>query len=111
MQSNSMGKVFSPKNIRRYLVGGGLLYCVANTIGESCFLISYLEKNSGTHVGEFVICSGPSMSPTIRDGDLVIAERLCRYLILIARSANISNLSLQRTKFATRGHCWVLKSS
>ncbi|CAJ0942857.1 unnamed protein product, partial [Mesorhabditis belari] len=62
MQTNSIGKIFSPRNIKRYLVGGGLLYCVANTIG--------------THIGEFVICSGPSMYPTIHDGDLVIAERL-----------------------------------
>lgn len=30
----------------------------------------------GQHVGELVICSGPSMHPTVHDGDLVIAERL-----------------------------------
>eukprot|EP00080_Pristionchus_pacificus_P016438 PDM76458.1 gbf-1 [Pristionchus pacificus] len=37
-------------------------YCVASTISN--------------HLGELVICSGPSMHPTIEDGDLVIAERL-----------------------------------
>ncbi|MCP9258631.1 Signal peptidase I [Dirofilaria immitis] len=37
----------------------------------------------GRHVGELVICSGPSMHPTIQDGDLIFAERL---------SVSLSNL-------------------
>ncbi|MFH4982705.1 hypothetical protein AB6A40_009414 [Gnathostoma spinigerum] len=30
----------------------------------------------GQYIGEIVVCSGPSMTPTIIDGDIVIAERM-----------------------------------
>ncbi|KAJ1370137.1 hypothetical protein KIN20_031799 [Parelaphostrongylus tenuis] len=58
----SLSRFFTRKSITRYLTGAGVFYCVAHTIA--------------THVGELVICSGPSMHPTIHDGDLVLAERL-----------------------------------
>ncbi|CAI4230552.1 unnamed protein product [Auanema sp. JU1783] len=53
--------VFHKKLLWQYLKGAGIFACVAHTISA--------------HVGELVICSGPSMQPTILDGDLVLAER------------------------------------
>lgn len=55
-------RLFTKRNMVRYFTGAGVFYCVAHTISR--------------HVGELVICSGPSMHPTIHDGDLVLAERL-----------------------------------
>ncbi|PAV79156.1 hypothetical protein WR25_16602 [Diploscapter pachys] len=48
--------------IWKYSKWSALFYCVAHTISR--------------HIGELVICSGPSMYPTVHDGDLVLAERL-----------------------------------
>ena len=59
MQANQM---FRKGSFFRFATGAGVFYCVAHTIAR--------------HVGELVICSGPSMLPTIHDGDLVLAERL-----------------------------------
>ncbi|EFO21483.1 signal peptidase I [Loa loa] len=53
----------------RFIRNFGYFYCASYTVGR--------------HIGELVICSGPSMHPTIQDGDLVIAERL---------SVNLRNL-------------------
>ncbi|GMR39827.1 hypothetical protein PMAYCL1PPCAC_10022, partial [Pristionchus mayeri] len=50
------------RRVRKYSAIGGLSYCVAHTVAN--------------YLGELVICTGPSMHPTIEDGDLVIAERL-----------------------------------
>uniref|UniRef100_A0A158P6M8 SEC7 domain-containing protein n=1 Tax=Angiostrongylus cantonensis TaxID=6313 RepID=A0A158P6M8_ANGCA len=58
----SLSRFFTRKNVARYFAGAGVIYCVAHTIAA--------------HVGELVICSGPSMQPTIHNGDLVLAERL-----------------------------------
>ncbi|KAL6725187.1 hypothetical protein Aduo_007258 [Ancylostoma duodenale] len=55
-------RIFPKKSFFRYATGAGVFYCVAHTIAR--------------HIGELVICSGPSMLPTIQDGDLVLAERL-----------------------------------
>ncbi|VDL76122.1 unnamed protein product [Nippostrongylus brasiliensis] len=55
-------RLFTRKKVFRYFTGAGVFYCVAHTIAR--------------HIGELVICSGPSMHPTIRDGDLVLAERM-----------------------------------
>lgn len=55
----------------------GLLYCTTYVVFYilfnmmSCF--SYVVVN---HIGELIICKGNSMLPTLRDGDLIIAERL-----------------------------------
>ncbi|CAI5445757.1 unnamed protein product [Caenorhabditis angaria] len=49
------------KLLWRYTKGAAAFYCVAHCISQ--------------YVGELVICSGPSMYPTIQDGDLVLAER------------------------------------
>ncbi|PAV60440.1 hypothetical protein WR25_10577 [Diploscapter pachys] len=48
--------------IWKYSKWSALFYCVAHTVSR--------------HIGELVICSGPSMYPTVHDGDLVLAERL-----------------------------------
>ncbi|VBB28395.1 unnamed protein product [Acanthocheilonema viteae] len=47
----------------------------------------------GRHVGELVICSGPSMHPTIQDGDLVIAERLSVHLRNLRRGDIVGALA------------------
>uniref|UniRef100_A0A0N5ASG6 Mitochondrial inner membrane protease subunit n=1 Tax=Syphacia muris TaxID=451379 RepID=A0A0N5ASG6_9BILA len=47
----------------------------------------------GKHVGELVYCSGPSMYPTIQDGDLVIAERMSVKLGNIRRGDIVGSLS------------------
>ncbi|KAK5966905.1 hypothetical protein GCK32_008389 [Trichostrongylus colubriformis] len=57
-----VNRILGKKTVWRYFTGAGVFYCVAHTIAR--------------HVGELVICSGPSMHPTIHDGDLVLAERL-----------------------------------
>ncbi|PIO65383.1 signal peptidase I [Teladorsagia circumcincta] len=57
-----VNRILGKRPILRYFAGAGVFYCVAHTIAR--------------HVGELVICSGPSMHPTIHDGDLVLAERL-----------------------------------
>nr|CDJ96066.1 Peptidase S24 S26A S26B domain containing protein [Haemonchus contortus] len=57
-----VNRIFGKNKVLRYFAGAGVFYCVAHTIAR--------------HVGELVICSGPSMHPTIHDGDLVLAERL-----------------------------------
>ncbi|KAK6011240.1 peptidase S24-like protein, partial [Ostertagia ostertagi] len=57
-----VNRIFGKRAVFRYFAGAGVFYCVAHTIAR--------------HVGELVICSGPSMHPTIHDGDLVLAERL-----------------------------------
>ncbi|ETN68202.1 signal peptidase I [Necator americanus] len=58
----SFNRIFKKRSVFRYFTGAGVFYCVAHTIVR--------------HIGELVICSGPSMFPTIYDGDLVLAERL-----------------------------------
>lgn len=47
----------------------GYFYCASYAVGR--------------HVGELVICSGPSMHPTIQDGDLVgtIPEQIINRLL------------------------------
>ncbi|CAP32044.1 Protein CBR-IMMP-1 [Caenorhabditis briggsae] len=50
------------KFLRRFTTGTVALYCVGHTISK--------------HVGELLICSGPSMHPTCQDGELILAERL-----------------------------------
>uniref|UniRef100_A0A0M3K5K3 Mitochondrial inner membrane protease subunit n=1 Tax=Anisakis simplex TaxID=6269 RepID=A0A0M3K5K3_ANISI len=47
----------------------------------------------GKHVGELVVCTGPSMHPTIRDGDLVLAERLSVLFRTIRRGDIVGVLS------------------
>uniref|UniRef100_A0A1I7SZ74 Mitochondrial inner membrane protease subunit n=1 Tax=Caenorhabditis tropicalis TaxID=1561998 RepID=A0A1I7SZ74_9PELO len=49
------------RRLWKFTKGTAMFYCVAH-----CF---------SRHVGELVICSGPSMHPTIQDGDIVLAER------------------------------------
>uniref|UniRef100_A0A8R1DNA4 Peptidase S26 domain-containing protein n=1 Tax=Caenorhabditis japonica TaxID=281687 RepID=A0A8R1DNA4_CAEJA len=56
-----MNKPKGVKLVWRYTKGAAVFYCVAHCISR--------------FVGELVICSGPSMYPTIHDGDLVLAER------------------------------------
>ncbi|GMT18527.1 hypothetical protein PFISCL1PPCAC_9824, partial [Pristionchus fissidentatus] len=62
MATGAWSKYATWRFARKFVTGTALFYCVGNTIGS--------------HLGELVICSGPSMHPTIQDGDLVIAERL-----------------------------------
>ncbi|CAJ0566749.1 unnamed protein product, partial [Mesorhabditis spiculigera] len=50
------------RNCGKSLAIGGLGYCVLNSIANA--------------LGEFVICSGPSMLPTIQEGDVLVGERL-----------------------------------
>lgn len=65
----SAGKRFFSKTLLwKYTKGVGIFACIAHTISA--------------HVGELVICSGPSMHPTIHDGDLVLAERLSMIRII-----------------------------
>ncbi|CAB03913.3 Peptidase S26 domain-containing protein [Caenorhabditis elegans] len=49
------------KLLWRFTKGTAAFYCVGHCISK--------------YIGEMVICSGPSMHPTIHDGDLVLAER------------------------------------
>ena len=61
--------IFNKALFWKYTKGVGLFACVAHTISA--------------HIGELVICSGPSMHPTIHDGDLVLAERLSKFYFIL----------------------------
>ncbi|CAL2036627.1 hypothetical protein CAEBREN_05263 [Caenorhabditis brenneri] len=45
----------------KFTKGTAMFYCVAHCVSR--------------FVGELVICSGPSMHPTVQDGEIVLAER------------------------------------
>uniref|UniRef100_A0A915PKG1 Peptidase S26 domain-containing protein n=1 Tax=Setaria digitata TaxID=48799 RepID=A0A915PKG1_9BILA len=64
----------------------GYFYCASYAVGR--------------HIGELVVCSGPSMHPTIQDGDLVssvphqvIAERLSVLLQNLRRGDIVGTLA------------------
>ncbi|CAM1304558.1 IMMP1L (predicted) [Pycnogonum litorale] len=83
------------------------------------------------YVADVVICSGPSMEPTITDNNLIIAEHLSprfgkidRHDIVICRNPSkpneyickrikglpgdrINNLSLLKSTIVPRGHVWL----
>ncbi|VDM39517.1 unnamed protein product [Toxocara canis] len=74
-KSSKLGKYWNWRNFKR------LIYAYS-----TCYVV-------GKHVGELVVCSGPSMYPTIHDGDLVIAERLSVTLGNLRRGDIVGALS------------------
>ncbi|EFP02437.1 hypothetical protein GCK72_010272 [Caenorhabditis remanei] len=57
-----MAQTSTIKSLWHFTKGSALIYCVCHTFAK--------------HVGELVICSGPSMHPAVQDGDFVLSERL-----------------------------------
>ncbi|XP_053094066.1 mitochondrial inner membrane protease subunit 1 isoform X3 [Pangasianodon hypophthalmus] len=62
------------------------------------------------YIGEFVMCSGPSMEPTITDHDVVFSERLSRHLyriekgdIVIAKSPFDPNMNICKRVIGLEG--------
>lgn len=70
-----MGKYATWRNFRAFVYAYSSVYVI------------------GKHFGEIVFCSGPSMHPTIQDGDLIIAERLSIKLGNIHRGDIVGALS------------------
>ncbi|XP_037401293.1 mitochondrial inner membrane protease subunit 1 isoform X2 [Pygocentrus nattereri] len=100
-----------------------MLYSVlGKTLGFVGFTIQYgcLAHCAFEYIGEFVMCSGPSMEPTITNHDVVFSERVSRHLyriekgdIVIAKSPfnprmNICKrvVGLEGDK-VPRGHVWL----
>ncbi|KAL4641993.1 mitochondrial inner membrane protease subunit 1-like [Arapaima gigas] len=60
---------------------------LVKTLGFVGFTIQYgcIAHCTFEYIGEFVLCSGPSMEPTISNHDLVFSERLSRHLYRIEK--------------------------
>ncbi|CAL8353250.1 unnamed protein product [Merluccius merluccius] len=59
---------------------GKALGLVGYTVQYGCIAHCAFE-----YIGEFVVCSGPSMKPTIIDNDVVFSEHLSRHLFRIEK--------------------------
>ncbi|KAI4904440.1 hypothetical protein NFI96_031284 [Prochilodus magdalenae] len=60
---------------------------LGKTLGFVGFTIQYgcLAHCAFEYIGEFVVCSGPSMEPTITSHDVVFSERISRHLYRIEK--------------------------
>lgn len=109
---------------------GKTLGLVGYTIQYGCIAHCAFE-----YLGEVVVCSGPSMEPTIHDSDLVVSENLSRHFysiqkgdIVIAKSPNDPKTNickrviglegdkvctsgpsdlLKRHSYVPKGHVWL----
>ncbi|XP_028258182.1 mitochondrial inner membrane protease subunit 1 isoform X2 [Parambassis ranga] len=73
------------------------------TLGFMGYTIQYgcIAHCAFEYIGEFVVCSGPSMEPTIVNQDVVFSERMSRHLckikkgdIVIAKSLYDPNMNI-----------------
>ncbi|XP_029438997.1 mitochondrial inner membrane protease subunit 1 [Rhinatrema bivittatum] len=85
-------------------------------LGKSLGILGYtLQYGCIAHcafeyLGEIVVCSGPSMEPTIKNYDVVISESLSRHLfsiqkgdIVIAKSPNDPNTNICKRVIGLEG--------
>lgn len=62
-------------------------HMLGKTLGFVGYTIQYgcIAHCAFEYIGEFVVCSGPSMEPTIVNKDVVFSERLTRHLCKIEK--------------------------
>ncbi|XP_035992293.1 mitochondrial inner membrane protease subunit 1 isoform X2 [Fundulus heteroclitus] len=84
---------------------GKALGLVGYTIQYGCIAHCAFE-----YIGEFVVCSGPSMEPTIVNHDVVFSERMSRHLfkiqkgdIVIAKSPFDPNMNICKRVIGLEG--------
>ncbi|XP_004067284.1 mitochondrial inner membrane protease subunit 1 isoform X1 [Oryzias latipes] len=76
-----MVKALNPASVEMFRqVLGKTLGFVGYTIQYGCIAHCAFE-----YIGEFVVCSGPSMEPTIVNHDIVFNERMSRHLCKIEK--------------------------
>ncbi|CAH2326119.1 mitochondrial inner membrane protease subunit 1 [Pelobates cultripes] len=110
---------------------------VGKTIGFFGYAIQYgcIAHCTFEYIGEIVICSGPSMEPTIRNYDVLLCDNLSRHLysihkgdIIIAKSPNRPEINIckrviglegdkictsspsdliKRHSYVPKGHVWL----
>ncbi|XP_014853340.1 mitochondrial inner membrane protease subunit 1 isoform X2 [Poecilia latipinna] len=62
-------------------------HMLGKTLGLLGYTIQYgcIAHCAFEYIGEFVVCSGPSMEPTIVNHDVVFSERMSRHLFKIEK--------------------------
>ncbi|XP_063800524.1 mitochondrial inner membrane protease subunit 1 [Pseudophryne corroboree] len=82
------------------------------TLGFLGYAIQYgcIAHCTFEYVGEIVICSGPSMEPTIKNYDVLVCENLSRHLysihkgdVIIAKSPNKPNVNICKRVIGLEG--------
>ncbi|XP_053576374.1 mitochondrial inner membrane protease subunit 1 isoform X2 [Bombina bombina] len=85
---------------------------VGKTLGFLGYAIQYgcIAHCTFEYVGEIVICSGPSMEPTIKNYDVVLCENLSRHFftinrgdIVIAKSPNKPSVNICKRVIGLEG--------
>uniref|UniRef100_A0A7N6AMU9 Mitochondrial inner membrane protease subunit n=1 Tax=Anabas testudineus TaxID=64144 RepID=A0A7N6AMU9_ANATE len=84
---------------------GNTLAFVGYTVQYGCMAHCAFE-----YIGEFVVCSGPSMEPTIVNQDIVFSERMSRHFckiqkgdIVIAKSSFDPNMNICKRVIGLEG--------
>ncbi|XP_022047708.2 mitochondrial inner membrane protease subunit 1 isoform X1 [Acanthochromis polyacanthus] len=85
---------------------------LGQTLGFVGYTIQYgcIAHCAFEYIGEFVVCSGPSMEPTIINHDVVFSERMSRHLckiqkgdIVIAKSPYDPNINICKRVIGLEG--------
>ncbi|XP_077317000.1 mitochondrial inner membrane protease subunit 1 [Lithobates pipiens] len=85
---------------------------VGKTLGLLGYAIQYgcIAHCTFEYIGEVVICSGPSMEPTIQNYDILICENLSRHLyaihrgdIIVAKSPNKPRINICKRVIGLEG--------
>ncbi|XP_068597971.1 mitochondrial inner membrane protease subunit 1 isoform X2 [Brachionichthys hirsutus] len=92
------------------------------TLGKSLGFVGYavqygcIAHCAFEYIGEVVLCSGPSMEPTIDNHDIVFSERMSRHLCKIQKVIGLEHdkvctsgpLALFKTHtYVPKGHAWL----
>ncbi|XP_018523535.1 mitochondrial inner membrane protease subunit 1 isoform X2 [Lates calcarifer] len=85
---------------------------LGKTLGFVGYTVQYgcIAHCAFEYIGEFVVCSGPSMEPTIVNHDIVFSERMSRHLckiekgdIVIAKSPFDPNMNICKRVIGLEG--------
>ncbi|KAG7230240.1 hypothetical protein INR49_012373, partial [Caranx melampygus] len=85
---------------------------LGKTLGFVGYTVQYgcIAHCAFEYIGEFVVCSGPSMEPTIVNSDIVFSERMSRHLckiqkgdIVIAKSPFDPNMNICKRVIGLEG--------
>ncbi|XP_069030743.1 mitochondrial inner membrane protease subunit 1 isoform X2 [Embiotoca jacksoni] len=87
-------------------------HVLGKTLGFVGYTIQYgcITHCAFEYIGEFVVCCGPSMEPTIVNNDVVFSERISRHLckiqkgdVIIARSSFDPNMNICKRVIGLEG--------
>ncbi|XP_040265965.1 mitochondrial inner membrane protease subunit 1 isoform X2 [Bufo bufo] len=89
---------------------------IRKVIGKSLGFLGYaiqygcIAHCTFEYLGEIVICSGPSMEPTIKNYDILVCDNLSRHLysihkgdVIIAKSPNKPNINICKRVIGLEG--------